>query len=173
MIMVADNYSRLNAEVVVQLSYLSNFWRSLDLPLINCEIKLNLSGSKKCITSEILNFIVVPVNPASNPPIEHIIERFTTGPTFQINNATLYVPIITLSINDNVKFLENLKQGFKRTISRNKYRSEITTLPEKYNLDYVVDTTFRNINQRLILIKIKDFNAFIENKPFFGLTCKN
>ena len=50
----------------------------------------------------------------------------TTGATFQINNAKLYVPVITLSTN-NIKFLENIKQGSKRTISWNKYRSEITT----------------------------------------------
>ena len=43
--------------------------------------------------------------------------RQTTGATFQINNAKLYVPVVTLSINDNIKFLENIKQGFKRTIS--------------------------------------------------------
>ena len=45
----------------------------------------------------------------------------TTGATFQISNAKLYVPFTTLSINDIIKFLENIKQGFKRTISRNKY----------------------------------------------------
>ena len=46
-----------------------------------------------------------------------------TGATFQINNAKLYVPVATLSINDNIKFLENIKQGFKRTISWNKYNN--------------------------------------------------
>ena len=50
----------------------------------------------------------------------------TTGAIFQINNAKLYVPVVTLSINDNIKFLENIKQGPKRTISYNKYKSEIT-----------------------------------------------
>ena len=48
----------------------------------------------------------------------------TTGTAFQINNAKLYVPVVTLSINDNIKYLENIKQGFKRTTSWNKYRSE-------------------------------------------------
>ena len=54
-----------------------------------------------------------------------------TGATFQINNTKLYAPVVTLSINDNIKFLENIKQGFKRTISWNKYSSEITTQPKK------------------------------------------
>ena len=49
-----------------------------------------------------------------------------TGVSFIITSTKLYVPVFTLSINDNIKFLENIKQGFKRTISWNKYRSEIT-----------------------------------------------
>ena len=51
----------------------------------------------------------------------------TTGATFQIDNAKFYVPVATFPINDNIKLLENIKQGFKRPISWNKYRSEITT----------------------------------------------
>ena len=54
----------------------------------------------------------------------------TTGTTLQINNAKIYVPVVTLSTNDNIKFLESIKQGFKRTNSWNKYRSEITTQPK-------------------------------------------
>ena len=49
-----------------------------------------------------------------------------------INNAKLYIPVVTLSINDDIRFLENIKQGFKRTISWNKHRSEITTQPKKH-----------------------------------------
>ena len=49
---------------------------------------------------------------------------------FQINNVKLYVPVVTLPINDNVKFLENMKQGFERTISWNKYRSDIKSQPK-------------------------------------------
>ena len=118
----------------------------------------------------------------------------TTGATFQINNAKLYVPVATLSINDNVKFLENVKQGFKRTISRNKYRSEITTQTKNNNLDYQMDPTLRNINRLLVLsfkngdyhpnknyfheyymplVEIKDFNALIDNKPFLDQPVKN
>ena len=50
-----------------------------------------------------------------------------TGVTSQINNAKLYIPFVTLFINDNIKFLGNIKQGFKRKNYWNKYRSEITT----------------------------------------------
>ena len=66
--------------------------------------------------------------------VEYEVVTATTGGTFQLNNAKHYVPVVPLSINDNIKFLENIKQGFKRTTSWNKYRSEITTQTENNNL---------------------------------------
>ena len=111
----------------------------------------------------------------------------TTGATFQINYAKLYVPVVTLSINDNINFLENIKQGFKRTTSWNKYRSEITTQAKNNNLDYLTDPAFRNINKMFAhmfsngnngptrysfdeyympLVEIKDFNVMIDKKHF-------
>ena len=63
-----------------------------------------------------------------------------------ITSPKLYVPVVTLFTDDNIKFLENIKQGFKRTVSWNKYRSEITTQTKNNNLDYLIDQTFRNIN---------------------------
>ena len=56
-----------------------------------------------------------------------------------------------MPINDNIKFLENVKQEFKRTISWNKYRSEITTQSKNNNLDYLIDSTYRNINRLFVL----------------------
>ena len=100
----------------------------------------------------------------------------------------------TLSMNDNIKFLENIKQGLKRTISWNKYRSEITTQPKNNNLNYLIDPTFRNINRLFVLsfkngdndpkrnsfdkyymplVEIKDFNALTDNKSFFDQPIKN
>ena len=69
----------------------------------------------------------MPGNPNANPPVSDAAAIQTTRATFRINNAKLYVPVVTFSINDNIKFLENIKQRFKRTISWNKYRSGITT----------------------------------------------
>ena len=80
----------LNVEVTIPLKYLSNFWRFLDLPLTNCEIEPDLL-------------------------IEH--HNDITGVDFMITSAKYFVPVVTLSINDNIKFFENIKQGFKRTIS--------------------------------------------------------
>ena len=80
-----------------------------------------------------------------------------TGATFQINKAKLYVTVATLFINDNIKVLENIKQGFKRTTSWNKCRSEITTQTKNSNLDYLIDPTLRNIS-RLFVISFKNGN---------------
>ena len=68
-----------------------------------------------------------------------------------ITSTKLYVPVITLSINDNIKFLENIKQWFKRTIFWNKYRSEITAQPKINNLDNLIDPAFRNFNRLFVL----------------------
>ena len=99
-----------------------------------------------------------------------------------------------MSINDNIKFLENRKQGFKRIISWNKYKSQIETQTKNNNLDYLIDPTYRNINRLFIrsfkngddnppryyfdkyymtLGEIKDLNALIDNKPFFGQPVRN
>ena len=63
--------------------------------------------------------------------VEYEVATATSSATFETNNANFYVPVITLPINDNIKLLENIKQGFKRTISWNKCRSEITTKLKK------------------------------------------
>ena len=108
----------MNTEVVVPLKYLSNFLRYLDLSFINCETELYLPWSKECIISEILRTSAIREN-------NRVTATETIGVTFQINNAKLYVSVVTLSINDNIKLLPNIKQGFIRTISWNKYRSEM------------------------------------------------
>ena len=97
----------------------------------------------------------------------------------------LYIPVVTLSINDNIKFLENIKQRLQRTISWNKYTCD-TTAQTKINND-LIDPTFRNINRLFVLsfrngnddpmrdssnkyymplVEIKDFKALINNNPF-------
>ena len=119
------------------------------MPLINCEIELGLPWSKECIISEISITPRIAGNPRANPPVLAVAARQTTGATFRINNGKIYVSVVTLSTNDNIKFLENIKQGFKRTISWNKYRSEITTQTKNNSLNYLIDPTFRNINRFL------------------------
>ena len=101
------------------LKHLSNFWRSLEIPLINCEVSLTLTSSANCvITSKAyrkanVETAVVRINNPANA-------------TFKITDTKLYVPVVTLSTHDDNKLLEQLKIGFKRTINWNKYRSEMS-----------------------------------------------
>ena len=108
-----------------------------------------MKWTKNCVTSEISRTSGA-VNPNANL-VEYGLVTTKTGATFQINNAKVYVPLVTLSINDNIKFLENIRQGFKRTIFWNEYRSEIATQPKNKNLNYLIDPTFRNIIRLFVL----------------------
>ena len=142
--------------------------------MFNCEIELDLRWTKNCIISEISR--KAPV--AGDNPVN---ATETKDATFQINNTKLCVPVVTVSINDNIKFLENINQGFKKNNI-----SEIITQPKNNNLDCLIDPTFRNINRFFLhsfktgdddyytpLAEIKDFNVFFDNKPFFYLPVKN
>ena len=69
-------------------------------------------------------------NPDANPSTLDVAATRTTGAIFQTTSSELYVPVVTLSVKDNMTFLENRRQGFKRIISWSKYRSEIATQPK-------------------------------------------
>ena len=79
---------------------------------------------------------------ANNPP---------TGLEFQIKDTKLYVPVVTLSKENDQKLLEQLKSGFKRPIKWNKYRSQMTIQPQDNNLNYLIDSTFTNVNTLFVL----------------------
>ena len=88
--------------------------------MINCEIELDLRWKRDCVISEVSRtFRIVP----NSDPVAYGVA------TFEINNAKLYISVVTLCINDNITFVENIKQVFKRTISWDKCRPEITTHP--------------------------------------------
>ena len=107
----------LSIGVSILLKYLSNFWKSFVLPLINCEVLVGLMWAKDCVLKEHHNKI--------------------TGVNLMISSTKLYVPVVILSLNNNIKLLENLKnKKNKRIIYWNKYRSEIATQPKSNNLDY-------------------------------------
>ena len=90
---VAINIARINVKVVVPLKYLSNFFRSLEMPLINCKIKLNLTWKKECALS-----------------------TDDGDAVFIINDTKMYVPVVTLSKEDNKDFIEQQNKGFQRSI---------------------------------------------------------
>ena len=95
------------------------------MPLINCEVSLTLTWSQNCVLTDITTQAVGNVN--AHPPVEARGRTDApTNATFKITETKLYVPVVTLSTEDDNNFLEQLKSGFKRTIKRNKYRSEMT-----------------------------------------------
>ena len=67
-----------------------------------------------------------------------------------ITSTKLYVPVATSSINDRIKFSDNLKQGLKRALSWNKYRSEMPMQAKISNLQCIIDPTFKNINRLFV-----------------------
>ena len=77
-----------------------------------------------------------------------------TGATLQINKVKFYVSVVILSINDKIKFLENIKQRFKKKKSWNKYLCQVATQAKSNNLDYLIDLAFRIIN-RLFALSFK------------------
>lgn len=79
----------------------------------------------------------------------------TIGAIFQINKPKIYVPVVALSMNDNIEVLEYLKQVFKRAIYCNKDRHETTAHPKSNNLNYMIDLRFRNIS-RLFYLSLKN-----------------
>ena len=94
----ADKAGKNETEVVIPLKHLSNFWRTLNIPLVNCEIELILTWSKNCVLANMIPAITAP-----------------TGLEFQITDTNTYVPVVTLSKENDKHFLEQLKSGFKRT----------------------------------------------------------
>ena len=141
------------------------------MPLINCELELILDWSVSCV--------IIYINVANQVP------------TFTIKETNLYVPVVTLSTNDNSKLLPQLKNGFKRTITWNKYLVKPELLARNVNLNRLIDTSFQGINRLFVLafeddaqrtsnkryyipnVEIKDYNVMIDGKNFFDQPIKN
>ena len=127
------NNTEKEVEIAVPLKYLSNFWRTLDIPLINCKINLILTWSESCV---ITSKATRDTDPDANPAVAEI--NNPTDATFEIKDTQWCVPVVTLSIEDDYKLLEQLKVGFKRTLKWNKYRSEMTNQAKTNNLNYLI-----------------------------------
>ena len=158
-------------EIMVPLKYLSNFWRTLGMPLINCEINLILTWSTNCV--------IVSTSVANQ------------NATFETTNTKLYVPVVTLSTQDNSKLLQQLKSGFKRVISWNKYLSKPELLAQNPNLNHLFEPSCQGVNRLFILafendtqrtsakgyylpnVELKDYKIMINGEDFFDQPVKN
>ena len=123
-----DDGNEKDVEIMVPLKYLSNFWRTPEMPLINCEVSLILTWSSTCV-----------------------ITNSTGEGKFKIINTKLYVPVVTLSTQDNAKLLQQLKSGFKRVVNWNKYLSKPELLAENPNLNHLVEPSFQGVNRLFVL----------------------
>ena len=156
-----------NVEIMplnVPLAYLSAFRRSLELPLINCEVNLILTWSANCV--------IVSTNVADQ------------NATFAITTTKLYVPVVTLSTQDNAKLLQQLKSGFKKVVNWNKYLSNPELLAQNPNLNDLVEPSFQGINRLFVLafenntqrtshsayylpnVEIKNYNVMINGETY-------
>ena len=160
-----------DVEIMVPLKYLNNFQRTLEMPLINCEVNLILTWSSACV-------LITTSIPNQNA-------------TFALTDTKLYVPVVTLSTQENTKFFQQLKSGFKRVINRNKYLSKPELLTQNPNLNHLVEPSFQGVNRLFVLafendddrtsddqyylptVEIKDYNIMINGENFFDQPIKN
>ena len=177
-----DNLTKNDGKVVVPLKHLSNFWRSLNISLINCEVELILTWFKNCV---LINKSTRGADYDADPNVHEIDSP--ENAIFKITDTKLYVPVVTLSKENDIKL------GFKRTIKWNKYRSQITIQSNNNNLNYLTDPTFTNVNRLFVLsfprnnntdsrysfsnyyvpkVKVNDFNVLIDGKSFSDLSVK-
>ena len=117
-----------DVKIAVPLRYLSNFWTTLEITLINFEINLILTWSST-----------------------YAITNSTGAVTFTITDTKLYVPVVTLLTQDSVKLLDQLKSEFKRTINWNKLSVKSFDRKTKPILDYLVDPSFQGVNRLFLL----------------------
>ena len=157
-----------DVEIMVPLKYLSHFWRTLEMPSINCEVNLILTWSLTCV-----------------------ITNSTGAGKFEITNTKIYVPVVTLSTKENAKLLQQLKSGFKRVINWNKYLSKPELLRRNANLNYLIEPSFQGVNRLFILafendtqrtshsnyylpnVEIKDYNITINHENLFDQPINN
>ena len=157
----ADDNSK-DVKIIVPLTYLSNFWRTLKMPLISYEVNLILTWSSTCV-----------------------ITNSTSAETFEINDTKLYVSVVTLSTQDNAKLLQKLKSGFKRAINLNRYQSDSKIYARNQYLNRLVDPGFQGVNRLFVLffetedgrtshseyylpkVEIEDYNVKVDGKHFF------
>ena len=142
-----DNLTKNDVKVVVvPLKHLSNFWRHLDIPLINCEVELILTWFKNCV---LIDISTREADYGANPRVYQIDNP--ENATFKITDVKLFVPVVTLSKENDIKLLKQLKTWFKRTFKCSKYRSQMSIQPQNNNLNYLIDPTFTSVNRLFVL----------------------
>ena len=150
-----DNDSLTDIKLVI-LKYLSNFWKSLNIPIINCDLELILTWSKKLCFSWYDSRCSCWSSYWAPSDAKFKI-------TYKIICSCCYF----IKKKNDIKLLEKLKSGFKKTIKWNKYRSQMTIQPQNNNLNYLIDPTFTNVNRLFVLPFAR--NNFGDNRDSFQI----
>ena len=132
--MEQTNKKKEYVKIAVPLKYLSNFWRSLEMPLINCKVEISLKWVENCILS-----------------------NSGTAASFKTTDPKLYISIVTLKTEDNTKLSKLLSEGFKRPIYWNEYK----VIQEKIyaaneNIRILFDPSWQGINRLFVLAYLND-----------------
>ena len=153
------------------------------MPLISCEVSLELKLNKNCVITSLKERQV-----DAGPPV--VRDGAPTGASLAINDCKISIPVVILSKDGEIKLLTNLKSGFTREIEWNKYRSQMSTEAIINNLNILIDPTFTNVNRLFVLayqttddrqsfsrfylpkVMAKDFNVIIDKLAFFDLPIK-
>ena len=138
------NGTKKGVKIAVPLKYLSNFWRSLEMPLINCKIELSLKWIENCV----LTTAEIGVNADA-----------TGGDcaTLEVTDGKLYVSVVTLLVEDNVKLVKQLNEGFKRPIYWNKYmlidnkRVEVAAVNVENYIGEWLDSSYQGVKRLFVL----------------------
>ena len=136
----ADRVGKNKTEIAVPLKQLNNFWRTLKISLINCEIEMILTWSQNCALADVTERAVWNNNdsPAIVAP---------TRSEFQTADKKLYLQVASLSTENVKKLLQQLNSGFKRTKKWNKYRSKMIIQNNNNKLNYLTDLIFTKFNR--------------------------
>ena len=131
-----NDRSLKNTKIVVPLKYVSNFFRSVETPLINCKIHLELNWNNNCVM----------YGADTYAGGDNVNNRETT---FKITSTKLYVPVVTLSTKDNVNLTKQLTEGFNRSVYWNEYKSKIETKEADTNVlkRFPLDASFQGVNR--------------------------
>ena len=130
-----DDNNVNNVKLVVPLKYVSSFFRSLEMSLVNCKINLELTWHKDCMISSV------------DAAAKHVV-------SFMITDTKLYVPVVTLSTKDNTNLTKQLNEGFKRSIYWNQYVSKpFPETPHKKTgiTRFALDAAFQGVNRLFVL----------------------
>ena len=113
------------------------------MPLINCEVELLLTWSKYCV-----------------------ITNSEGEGKFCITETKLYVPVVTLSIQDSAKLLQQSKSGFKRIINWNKYESGVKTFAQNKYLNHLINPSFQGVS-RLFVLSFENENDRVSHSNYY------